>query len=96
MCQSAWEKLDAAQQACVEEASYYAMAEMLEGRAAEYEAMQELFNQYSSVYTVSEEECEVWTSYVPALYDKIDASVGEKGPVLRAAIEGWRAANGLA
>lgn len=96
MCKSAWEKLDAAQQACVEEASYYAMAEMLEGRAAEYEAMQELFNQYSSVYMVSEEECEVWTSYVPALYDKIDASVGAKGPALRAAIESWRTANGLA
>lgn len=95
MCQSAWNKLDSAQQACVEEAAYYAMVEMLEGRAAEYEAMQELFSQYSTVYMASEEECAVWTSYIPALYDKIDDSVGAKGPVLRAAIENWRSANGL-
>lgn len=95
MCKSAWEKLDADQQACVEEAAYYAMVEMLDGRAAEYTAMQELFAQNSAVYTISEEESAVWTSYVPAIYEQIDAAVGPKGPVLKQAILDWRAANGL-
>ena len=94
-CQGTWDKLDAAQQACVEQAAYDAMVDMLAGRAAEYEEMLELFQQYSDVRIISEEECKVWTSYIPAIFEKIDAEVGPKGPVLKQAILDWRAANGL-
>ena len=95
MCKSAWDKLDAGQQACVEDAAYYAMMEMLEGRAAEYEEIKALFEANSTVYEVSEEECKEWTSYVPDVYAQIDAAVGPKGPVLKDAILKWREANGL-
>lgn len=94
-CKSTWDKLDTRQQACLEEASYHAMVEMLEGRANEYKEMLELFQQYSDVRIITEEECAVWTSYVPAVYEKIDAEVGPKGPVLKQAILDWRAENGL-
>jgi C4-dicarboxylate-binding protein DctP len=94
-CQSTWDQLDERQQECVEEAAYYAMVEMLEGRGAEYQEMLELFQANSDVRIITEEECAQWTSYVPAIYEQIDASVGEKGPVLKEAILSWRAANGL-
>ena len=95
-CQSNWDKLDAAQQACVEQAAYDSMVDMLAGRAAEYEEMLELFREHSDVRIISEEECKLWTSYIPGIFDQIDASVGPKGPVLKQAILDWRAANGLA
>ncbi|MBE6017105.1 MAG: hypothetical protein E7233_05790 [Lachnospiraceae bacterium] len=95
MCQSAWDKLDEAQQACVEEAAYYAMEEMLKNRAKTYEDIKALFEQNSTVYEISEEECKEWTKYVPQIYDQIDANVGPKGPVLKDAILKWRAENGL-
>jgi hypothetical protein len=57
--------------------------------------MLELFQANSDVRIITEEECAQWTSYVPAIYEQIDASVGEKGPVLKEAILSWRAANGL-
>lgn len=97
MCQSAWDKLDEAQQACVEEAAYYAMVEMLGNRAKNFEEIKELFEQYSTVYEVTDEECKEWTKYVPGVYDQIaaDPNVGPKGDALRDAIIKWRTENGL-
>lgn len=90
-----YNSLSKEQQECLDYAAYQAMKTAVSDRAKVYEECRDLFESGCEVYMLTEEECEEWTSAIPALYEAIDETTTEKGKALRDAIIKWREDNDL-